>query len=81
MPFDQFAGELIDHARLDAIEGVAGPQPRLSAPLDLVHCGAVLKHLGQPAQAFAETYPLIETVTQARVARRSRERPELGRTQ
>ena len=29
MPFDQFAGELINDARLDPVGGVARPEPRL----------------------------------------------------
>src|SRR5260370_38161816 len=77
MPFDQFAGELIDHARLDTVGGVALFEPRFGASLDLVHCRAVWKNLGQPAQTLAETDLLIEPVSEARVSGCGGQRPEL----
>src|SRR6516164_7069251 len=81
MSFDQFAGKLIDHPRLDPIDGVARPEPRLGAPLDLVHCRAVKKNLGQPAQTFAEPHLLVEAISEARVPRCGGQRPELDGTE
>src|SRR5260370_30845918 len=77
MPFDKSGGELIAHARLDTVGGVALFEPRFGASLDLVHCRAVWKNLGQPAQTLAETDLLIEPVSEARVSGCGGQRPEL----
>jgi len=80
MPPKQLVGKFVDDPGFHDIRSVTLLDPIFGTPLDLIHRGAGCEDLRQTPQALAEANAIVQPVTQARVARRGRERPELDGT-